>query len=181
LAHRLNNLKSREMGLGSARGISLAEAREKAAARRQLLANRVDPIDARVSDRAREAVEAAKAITFAQCAERFITAHEAGWKNDKHIAEWRTSLKTYCEPVFGATEVLNVNTELVLKALEPIWTTQAGDSDADPVARGACARLGESSRPPRRRKSSPLARSSGQASALALSAALVAANAAASA
>ena len=112
----------REMGLGSLLAISLAAARDRTADCRRLVANRIDPIDARNGDRARLAIEAAKSITFAQCAERFIKAHQAAWKNEKHVGQWENTLKTYCEPVFGATPVQDVDTGLVLKALEPIWT-----------------------------------------------------------
>lgn len=116
------NGKAREMGLGSLRGVSLAEARDKAADCQRLLANRLDPIDARDSERARQAPEAAKSITFSECAERFIKAHEAGWKNEKHVAQWQNTLTTYCSPIVGSVPVQNVDTGLVLKVLEPIWT-----------------------------------------------------------
>ncbi len=116
------NRKRREMGLGSLVAVGLAEAREKAAECRRLLANRIDPIDARASDRARQALEAAKSIAFGECAESFIKAHQASWKNDKHLAQWRSTIKTYCAPVFGATPVQRIDTTLVLKVLEPIWT-----------------------------------------------------------
>lgn len=118
------NLRRREMGLGSLRAISLAEAREKATACRRRLANGLDPIDERDAERAQRAAEAAKTLTFAQCAERFIAAHEAGWRNQKHAAQWRSTLETYCGPVFGAILVEQVDTELVLKALEPVWAAK---------------------------------------------------------
>src|SRR5438105_3142206 len=54
------NRRRREMGLGSLLAVSLADARQKAADCRRLVANRIDPIEARDGERAREAVEAAK-------------------------------------------------------------------------------------------------------------------------
>lgn len=113
---------SRDMGLGSLLGLSLAEAREKAADCRRLLANRIDPIDARDSVRARQALEAAKSMAFTECAAAFIKANRAGWKNEKHIAQWENTIATYAQPVFGSLSVQAVDTGLVLKALEPIWT-----------------------------------------------------------
>ena len=104
------NRKRREMGLGSLFAVALAQAREKAADCRGLLANRVDPIEARDRERAREALETAKSITFAECAERFIKAHQASWKNEKHLAQWQNTLKTYCDPVFGAMARLSGQT-----------------------------------------------------------------------
>ena len=115
------NEKAREMGLGALLGVSLARARDKAAECRRLLAEGMDPIEARHSDRALQALEAAKSMTFSACAERFINSHKAGWKNPKHTDQWRSTIKTYCEPIFGATPVQNVDTGLILKALEPFW------------------------------------------------------------
>jgi integrase len=88
----------------------------------RLLGDRIDPRAARDASRARILVDAAKSITFTTCAERFIDAHRAAWKNDKHIAQWQNTLATYAEPVFGHAAVAEVDTGLVLKALEPIWS-----------------------------------------------------------
>lgn len=76
------------MGVGSLLAVPLAEARETAAGCRRLLANHVDPIDARHGARARQALETAKSISFAECAERFVKAHRAGWKNEEHVGQW---------------------------------------------------------------------------------------------
>lgn len=117
--------RSREMGLGPLRIVSLAEAREKAAHCRKLLQGKIDPIEARDSKRGHEALEAAKAVTFAECAQAYIDSHRAGWKNAKHAAQWETTLKTYVYPVFEKMPVQGIDTTLVLKVLEPIWTTKA--------------------------------------------------------
>jgi integrase len=61
-------------------------------------------------------------VTFADAAERFIAAQETGWRNEKHRQQWRSTLRTYAEPVFGKLPVAEVDTDLVLRALEPIWT-----------------------------------------------------------
>ena len=118
------NGKSREMGLGSLNAVSLAGARLKAAACRGLLADGTDPIAARDAERAQRALEDARAITFDQCAEAFITAHSAAWKNQKHVAQWKATLRTYVSPVCGSLPVQVVDVALVMKVLEPIWTTK---------------------------------------------------------
>lgn len=66
----------------------------------------------------------AKAVTFEEAAERYIEAHKAGWKNAKHAAQWTTTLKTYAYPLIGESPVQAIDTGLVLKVLEPIWTTK---------------------------------------------------------
>jgi len=67
-------------------------------------------------------LEAAKAITFKECAEGYIKAHRAGWRNGKHASQWEATLATYAEPVIGKLSVQAIDTALVLKVLEPIWT-----------------------------------------------------------
>src|SRR5215813_5177893 len=116
--------KSHEMGLGSLKAVSLAAARLKAAECRGLLAAGIDPIAARDAERSQRAAEDARAMTFDQCADAFIKAHSSGWKNQKHIAQWQATIRTYVSPVFGSLPVQAVDVALVLKVLEPIWTTK---------------------------------------------------------
>lgn len=115
------NGKSREMGLGSARDISLAMARTKAAEARRQLADGMDPIAARDGQRAQERLQKAGTIAFADCAEKYIAAHRAGWRNPKHVGQWENTLETYAGPVIGRLAVKDVDTPLVLRVLEPIW------------------------------------------------------------
>ena len=116
--------KARDMGLGSARDFSLADARERAADCRRLLADGIDPLDARRERRRTQDLNAARAKTFDECAAGYIDAHEAGWRNPKHRQQWRNTLNTYVFPVFGKLSVADIDTDLVLRALEPVWTTK---------------------------------------------------------
>jgi integrase len=116
--------KERFMGLGSLDTVSLAEAREKATECRRLRERGIDPIDAKDAQRASAAVERAKAMTFDQCAEQYITAHRAGWRNPRHLSQWKNTLATYVSPVFGSLPVGSIGVALVIKVLEPIWPTK---------------------------------------------------------
>src|SRR4051794_24247004 len=80
------NRKSREMGLGPAGVVTLAEARLKVCEYRKLLVSRVDPIEARKGEQVEQALRAAKTISFSECAAAYIETHRAGWKNEKHAA-----------------------------------------------------------------------------------------------
>ena len=113
--------KERWHGLGPVHAFNLKEARLRARKVRQLLADGVDPIDNRRAERAARALEAAKAMTFKQCAEAYIAANEGAWKNAKHAAQWASTLKTYVYPHIGHLAVADVDTGLVLKCIEPIW------------------------------------------------------------
>ena len=117
--------KLRDMGLGSLNIVGLAEAREKAATQRGLLVRGIDPIQAREEELHSKQAQAARAITFAQCATAYIDSHQAAWRNDKHIAQWTNTITAYCNPVMGSLSVQDINTALVLKILEPIWASKA--------------------------------------------------------
>jgi integrase len=114
--------KSREMGLGPLHTLGLAEARAKARELRKQVLDGEDPIAARNTRRQIATVEAATGMTFQACAEGYIAAHQAGWKNPKHAAQWPSTLATYVYPTFGTLPVAAIDTGLVMKAIEPIWT-----------------------------------------------------------
>lgn len=116
--------KARHMGLGPCTLVTLAEARDKAREARRLLLDGADPLATRRERRAAARLKAAKGVTFKHCAERMIAAHEAGWRNDKHRTQWKATLAAYVFPVFGDLPVAVVDTGLVLKAIEPIWTAK---------------------------------------------------------
>jgi integrase len=63
-------------------------------------------------------------MTFKDCAENYIAAHRAGWRNPKHAAQWPATLSTYVHPIIGGLPVQAIDTALVMKAIEPIWTTK---------------------------------------------------------
>jgi integrase len=112
----------REMGLGATHTIELVEAREKARECRRLRLDGIGPIEARKRVRSQKRLDAAKAMTFKDCAERYIGSHSAGWRSATHAAQWPSTLDRYVYPVFGSLPVQAVDVGLVLKALEPIWT-----------------------------------------------------------
>jgi len=112
--------KLREMGLGATHTVSLAEARQKALECRKARLDGLDPIEARRGKRIQAKLDAAQAMTFAACAERYIASHKAGWRNPKHAAQWPATLGTYVYPVFGSLPVQAVDVGLVMKVIEPI-------------------------------------------------------------
>jgi integrase len=118
------NGRARWMGMGPLHTVTLAEARKRAAEHRLRRHDGVDPIEARRADKQRAQLEAAKAVTFKECAENYIKAHRVGWRNAKHAAQWQATLTTYAEPIIGKLSVQAIDIALVLKVLEPIWTAK---------------------------------------------------------
>jgi integrase len=116
--------RAREMGLGPLALFGLQEARAKALDARRLRHKGIDPIEARKTARMQLQLDAAKAMMFKECAEAYIKTHRAGWHNEKHAAQWKATLATYAEPIIGSLPVQAIDTALVLKVLEPIWTAK---------------------------------------------------------
>ena len=119
------NGREHQMGLGSFSTFSLAEARERALAQRKLLADGHDPLTVRREALAQARNHAANDISFDDAAAAYSAANEAGWKSSKHADQWRTTLKTYASPVMGHLPVARVDTALVLRVIQPIWTTKS--------------------------------------------------------
>lgn len=116
--------KRRELGLGSVRQVSLAEARTAAAEAGKLIAGGVDPKDERDTEKKRRQIAVRPCLTFEEAAAQCIAARQHEWKNQKHRHQWSASLKTYAYPVIGSLPVDQVAMEQVLEVLEPIWTTK---------------------------------------------------------
>ena len=117
--------KQREMGLGPLSLVSLAAARELTIECRRQLLNGLDPLEERKQVKRAQQLANAKSITFQEAAEKCIESKKPEWKNAKHAQQWSNTLTTYAYPVFGDISVSDVDTDLVLKAIEPIWISKA--------------------------------------------------------
>src|SRR5271166_3338205 len=111
--------KAHLMGLGTVDDVSLAEARDAAAAARKLVRQGINPIDQRRAARAESAAQAG--LTFAQVANAYIAAHERSWRNAKHRQQWRNTLDAYAAPILGKLPVAHVKVGDVMRVLEPLW------------------------------------------------------------
>ena len=116
--------KLREMGLGSVDLFdNLEDVRQvHSDARRLLKREGRDPIEVKQAERLAARLESAKSMTFRTCAEAYIEAHRAGWRNAKHAAQWPQSLADYVYPALGELPVAAIDTGLVMRVLKPMWT-----------------------------------------------------------
>ena len=115
----------RDMGLGSFLDFSLAEARERARIQRQLVADKIDPIDKRDANAQQERARVATQKTFEECARDYHGQRKAGWKNPKHQAQWINTLTTYAFPTLGKRMVHTIRKADILAVLKPIWSEKA--------------------------------------------------------
>ena len=102
----------REMGLGGLVAVSLAKAREKAAAAREQVADGVDPITDRRAGSA--------PVTFGAFADQWLTDIEHEWRNQKHRDQWRMTLTEYAKPL-RELPIDAVTTDDIVAVLKPIW------------------------------------------------------------
>ena len=120
--------RDREIGLGRAGGrgaVTLAQAREAAQQHRRAIRAGADPIDARKAAvaalEAATAVARKDAVTFRAVTDLYLAAHEGSWRSAKHRAQWRATLDAHAIPAFGDKAVAAIDTDDVLRVLEPIW------------------------------------------------------------
>jgi integrase len=117
--------KRHDMGLGryGKHDVTLKEARGEAGEARRLLRQRKNPIAER-QQLLRAAQKAhANRVTFKMCCDRYIEATKAEWKNEKHTAQWTSTLYTYAKPLLDMA-VEDIGQDDVLRCLEPIWRTK---------------------------------------------------------
>lgn len=124
--------KLREKGLGKfgTQDVTLEKARILAGECRELVGEFKDPIEEgkkRRQELKKSRIQAEKAkarnVTFGWCANQYVRAHEAGWKNKKHAAQWISSLRTHSAPLMNMP-VVEIETPDVLAVLKPIWETK---------------------------------------------------------
>lgn len=106
--------KRRDIGLGSAKSVSLKDARDAAYATRQKIAQGIDPVAERKQER--QVIP-----TFRKAAEVVHAEREKGWKNGKHQNQWIATLKAYAFPKMGDLLVNEIEGPLIRDVLAPIW------------------------------------------------------------
>lgn len=107
------NGKRRDIGLGGASLVSLAEARETALQQRKAARAGGDPI----ADRKRSMA----ILTFEEAAKEVHELNRPTWRNDKHGKQWLATLETFAFPFIGHKRVSAITGDDLLTALSPIW------------------------------------------------------------
>lgn len=111
------------------KSLTLAEAREKAAALRKLAKAGYDPIAERDRERAR-------VVTFAEAVTEAHKALKSGW-SEKTAKAFKSSLEEHAVPKLGRLPVSAIGSAEVIGALAPIWT------DKPVMARKLRSRIGQ--------------------------------------
>jgi integrase len=109
--------RRRDIGLGSATLVPLAEARELARRYRKLAREGGDPVAERRRERR-------KVPTFEEAARTVHAEHKGTWSNPKHAAQWLATLEEYAFPTLGKLLVDQVQSPDIVAALAKIWTAK---------------------------------------------------------
>ena len=107
------NGKRTEIGLGSAIVIPLSMARKNA------LENYISAKSGQNPLAHRNRLK--NHISFQELAKRVHEIHRKGWRNEKHAAQFISTLETYVFPFIGTTAIHLIETTDILKCLYPIW------------------------------------------------------------
>lgn len=104
----------RDIGLGGASLVALADARKKATAMRAVARDGGDPLA--------ESSRARNTPTFEQAAQQvWKTQIVPTAKNEKHKNQWITTLRNYAFPAIGPRKVDVIESGDILRVLQPIW------------------------------------------------------------
>jgi len=116
--------KRRDIGLGGYPEITLAVARDKAREAREKIRQGIDPVEERRAARASLVAAHRRGMTFADAVDRYLAAKLDEFRNEKHKAQWRSSLDTYAKPEIGEMLVQDIAVQDLLRVLTPIWATK---------------------------------------------------------
>jgi integrase len=107
--------KRQDIGLGSAKLLPLAEARQKASGLRKAV--KIDRRDVLTEKKD----EAAAKVTFSAAARQYHAENEAGWKSKVYARQWLASLENYAFPKLGEMQTGGITSADIITVLTPIW------------------------------------------------------------
>jgi integrase len=110
------NGRRRDIGLGSFDKVPLARARQLAIEVRSQVEAGIDPVA--------ERRKSAGIPTFRQAAALVHAENRATWRNDKHGAQWLSSLEAHAFPHIGELSIAEVASGQVRDLLVAIWLTK---------------------------------------------------------
>ena len=109
--------RRREVGLGSAKVVSVAQARRNAYNNLILVSEGIHPIEDKKKDKSIPNFETAARLVY--------DANLPTWRNAKHASQFITTLETYAFPVIGNMTIKDITSAHILQILSPIWVTKS--------------------------------------------------------
>jgi len=112
------------LGLGPYPDVTLSDARDIATNERRKKWQGIDPLTDKLARRTAARTAHENMLTFAECAELYIESQAPGWSNSKHVEQWRSTLNNLAGPIIGRLPVDQIDTALIMRCVEPLWTTK---------------------------------------------------------
>jgi integrase len=106
--------RRRDLGIGSASLVTMAEARENAQRLRKVARAGGDP----------DTIRKRETLTFDEAARRVHQSLLPTWRSERHGQIWLAGLTKHVFPVLGRRPIETIGTADVLRVLAPIWTTK---------------------------------------------------------
>jgi integrase len=116
--------RSRSMSFGPARDVPLTEALRQASAARQLLVQKIDPLEHRNQQRALQRLQRAQQTTFAEAAEAFFHAHAHTWRGEITESDYRALLKNHAATL-NKMPIATVDTNALVRLLAPLTANKS--------------------------------------------------------
>lgn len=121
--------KQKDVVIGTSDAVSIAQAKETAVRFRTMIADGVDPLAAKQERREKMRNAGANVdhpFTFADLVAEALPViiRSKAWRNQKHAAQWKSTLEQYAMPSLGSLFVDDVTRDDILSVLEPIWKTK---------------------------------------------------------
>lgn len=116
--------RRRDIGLGGYPTVTLAQARDKAREARDKVERGIDPVEERKAAKGKLVEARRKGMLFREAVDKALSAKLDAFRNEKHRAQWRSTLDRYATPEIGALLVGEIDTAAVLRCLQPIWATK---------------------------------------------------------
>ncbi len=105
-----------DLGLGSTKIKTLADARKEAIENKNLIREGGDP---RAEKRKQREIP-----NFEEAALKVYELHRPGWKNEKHGQQWINTLTEYAYPSLSRKRVSEITSTDILSCIAPIWHTK---------------------------------------------------------
>ena len=117
--------KRHDLGLGTYPAITLKDARARATAARNEINQGSRPTAKwKPTAPVNQPAEPENRPTFSTFAKGCIESKKAEWRNAKHGAQWHATIEDYADPVIGEKHLDQIDTDDILKILNPIWHTK---------------------------------------------------------
>lgn len=114
--------KRRGVGLGGYPTITVAMARERARESLNLVRQGIDPVEHKKAARSALIASQKRGMMFSDACDKYLEKKLDEFRNEKHKAQWQSTLETYADPAIGAMLVSDVTVADIQRVLEPIWT-----------------------------------------------------------